>query len=52
MQPVSGPRIGKYVPVATNINATTELLLEAVFLFGPCKGVIRNTIGAAQSVES
>jgi hypothetical protein len=43
---VSRQRFGKHVPAATDTHATREVLLETVFLLGPCKGVIRRTIEA------
>jgi hypothetical protein len=56
MQPVSRECLGKHIPAATNTHATIEepvskqqigkhtamgVLLETVFLFGPCKVVIK-----------
>jgi hypothetical protein len=40
---VSGQRLGKHVPTATNPDATIE---EICFLLGPYGGVVRKTIGA------
>jgi hypothetical protein len=38
---VSGQRLGKHVPAATNTHATIELLLETgCFLCGPCRDLI------------
>jgi hypothetical protein len=45
-QPVSKKRIGKYA------STTINFLWKRGFLLGPCKGVIRKTIWATQSVES
>jgi hypothetical protein len=50
MQPVSGQRIGKHVPAATNRHAT--VLLVTVFLRGSYKGIIRKTLWETQLVES
>jgi hypothetical protein len=52
MQPISRQRIGEHVPATTNTHTTIELLLETVFLCGPCRGVTLTTIAAIQSVES
>jgi hypothetical protein len=43
---VSEQRFHKRVPIAMNRPATKEVLMEAVFLNGPCQGVIRRTTGA------
>jgi hypothetical protein len=38
--------------MAMNINTAIKLLMDTVFLLGPCKVVIRKTIGATQLVGS
>jgi hypothetical protein len=50
---VSGQRLGKHVPMATNMHATIALLLETgSFLCGPCQDIITGTDGAMSSVSS
>jgi hypothetical protein len=50
---VSGQRLGKHVPAATNMHALIELLLKtACFLRGPCRDVITRTVGAMSSIAS
>jgi hypothetical protein len=50
---ISGQRLCKHVPYATDTNATIELLLEtAYFLCGPCNDVITRTVGAVSLVVS
>jgi hypothetical protein len=45
---VSGQRLGKNFPAATNRRATVDVLLgKGVFLHGPCQGVIW-TIGTTK----
>jgi hypothetical protein len=39
---VSGQRLRKHVPAATNLK---ETITQLCFLFSPCQGVIRKTIG-------
>jgi hypothetical protein len=47
---VSRKQLSKHVPAAMDKHAAIEVLLETVFLVGPCKGSIRKTIGATESV--
>jgi hypothetical protein len=44
---VSEQRLGKHVSALTNTHATIE---ARCFRCGPCRGVIKKTIGAIQSV--
>jgi hypothetical protein len=46
----SRQRLGKHVPAATDTHATIGVLWKRCFLLGPCKGVIRKTAGATQSI--
>jgi hypothetical protein len=43
---VSRQRLTKHVPAVTDTHATIEILLETMFLLGPCKGDIRRKIEA------
>jgi hypothetical protein len=43
---VSRQQLGKHVPVETDMHAIIEVLLETVFVLGPCKGVIRRATEA------
>jgi hypothetical protein len=52
MQPIPRQRISKHVPTATNLNTTIEYCWKWCFLIGPCKVVIRKTVGATQLVVS
>jgi hypothetical protein len=46
---VSGKRLDKHVPTATNKHATIE---ELCFLYGPCRYFITRTTGPVSSVVS
>jgi hypothetical protein len=53
MQSVCKQQIGKQVPMATNTHATVySYCWKRCFLLGPCRVVIRKTIGATQLVVS
>jgi hypothetical protein len=41
---------GNHVLAETDTHATIDICLKRCFLLGPCKMVIRNTIGATESV--
>jgi hypothetical protein len=45
---VSGQRLGKHVPAETKTHATID---ERRYRCCPCRGAIKYTIGAIQSVE-
>jgi hypothetical protein len=50
---VSGQRLGKHVPAATNTHATIDLLLETgCILRDPCRDVITRTVGTMSPVVS
>jgi hypothetical protein len=49
MTAVSGQRLDKHVPAATNTYATIVTVVNGVFLRGPCRDVIRK--GQSQPVE-
>jgi hypothetical protein len=46
---VSGQRLGKHIPAATDTHAAIEEF-ETVFSSGPCQGVTRKATGATESV--
>jgi hypothetical protein len=47
---VSRQQLGKHVPAARDKHATIEYCRKRCFIHGPCKGVIRKTVGATKSV--
>jgi hypothetical protein len=47
---VSTQRHGKHVPAETDAHAIMEKYWKPCFLLGLCKGVVRKTTGATESV--